>query len=35
VADGKVEPFDGDLDEYAAWLRTRGGKAGEKRALAA
>ena len=23
VADGKVEPFDGDLDEYAAWLRTR------------
>jgi ATP-binding cassette subfamily F protein 3 len=24
VADGKVEPFDGDLDEYAAWLRSRG-----------
>jgi len=23
VADGQVEPFDGDLDEYAAWLRTR------------
>lgn len=23
VADGKVEPFAGDLDEYAAWLRTR------------
>ena len=23
VADGKVEPFDGDLDEYAAWLRSR------------
>ena len=23
VADGVVEPFDGDLDEYAAWLRTR------------
>jgi ATP-binding cassette, subfamily F, member 3 len=23
VADGTVEPFDGDLDEYAAWLRTR------------
>ena len=26
VADGRVEPFDGDLDEYAAWLRARGGK---------
>jgi ATP-binding cassette, subfamily F, member 3 len=25
VADGMVEPFDGDLDEYAAWLRTRSG----------
>ncbi|MFZ5635541.1 MAG: ABC-F family ATP-binding cassette domain-containing protein [Pseudomonadota bacterium] len=25
VADGVVEPFDGDLDEYAAWLRSRGG----------
>jgi ATP-binding cassette subfamily F protein 3 len=23
VHDGVVEPFDGDLDEYAAWLRTR------------
>ncbi|WP_226468028.1 ABC-F family ATP-binding cassette domain-containing protein [Luteimonas panaciterrae] len=23
VADGVVKPFDGDLDEYAAWLRTR------------
>ncbi|KAF1701135.1 ABC-F family ATP-binding cassette domain-containing protein [Pseudoxanthomonas suwonensis] len=23
VADGVVEPFDGDLDDYAAWLRTR------------
>ena len=23
VSDGVVEPFDGDLDEYAAWLRTR------------
>ena len=27
VADGKVEPFDGDLDEYAAWLRSRGSNA--------
>ena len=26
VADGKVEAFDGDLDEYAAWLRSRSGK---------
>ncbi|MFS8138127.1 MAG: ABC-F family ATP-binding cassette domain-containing protein, partial [Thermomonas sp.] len=25
VASGKVEPFDGDLDEYAAWLRSRPG----------
>ena len=24
VADGKVEEFDGDLDDYAAWLRSRG-----------
>ena len=23
VADGVVKPFDGDLDEYAAWLRSR------------
>jgi ATP-binding cassette subfamily F protein 3 len=23
VHDGVVEPFDGDLDEYAAWLRSR------------
>ncbi|HET6396515.1 MAG TPA: ABC-F family ATP-binding cassette domain-containing protein [Pseudoxanthomonas sp.] len=23
VADGRVEPFAGDLDDYAAWLRTR------------
>ncbi len=35
VADGVVEPFDGDLDEYAAWLRSRSGseqKKGEARA---
>ena len=31
VADGRVEAFDGDLDEYAAWLRSRGGKPAEKR----
>jgi ATP-binding cassette subfamily F protein 3 len=24
VADGHVGLFDGDLDEYAAWLRSRG-----------
>src|SRR5207342_3455842 len=35
VADGRVEPFDGDLDEYAAWLRSRGGKPAEKPAKAA
>ena len=23
VADGVVQPFDGDLDDYAAWLRSR------------
>jgi len=23
VADGRVEPFDGDLDDYARWLRAR------------
>jgi ATP-binding cassette subfamily F protein 3 len=23
VANGRVEPFEGDLDEYAAWLRSR------------
>ncbi|MCR6663536.1 MAG: ABC-F family ATP-binding cassette domain-containing protein [Luteimonas sp.] len=33
VADGVVKPFDGDLDEYAAWLRARG-NAGELRAPA-
>ncbi len=25
VHDGVVEPFDGDLDQYAAWLRSRSG----------
>jgi ATP-binding cassette subfamily F protein 3 len=36
VADGHVEPFSGDLDEYAAWLRARsGGKQVEKPAKAA
>ncbi len=33
VADGVVKPFDGDLDEYAAWLRARG-NAGELKAPA-
>jgi len=28
VADGKVEEFSGDLDEYAAWLRARGSNGG-------
>src|SRR5690606_36843541 len=28
VHDGVVEPFDGDLDEYAAWLRSRPGADG-------
>lgn len=27
VADGTVEPFDGDLDDYAKWLRSRGSAA--------
>jgi ATP-binding cassette subfamily F protein 3 len=27
VADGKAEPFDGDLDDYARWLRGRGAEA--------
>ena len=31
VADGKVAPFDGDLDDYRDWVLTRGG-AGAKRA---
>ncbi|MFC5741253.1 ribosomal protection-like ABC-F family protein [Dyella tabacisoli] len=38
VADGKVESFDGDLDDYARWLRSRGSankKADKKAKLAA
>ncbi|HEY9254421.1 MAG TPA: ABC-F family ATP-binding cassette domain-containing protein [Stenotrophomonas sp.] len=34
VADGVVEPFDGDLDEYAAWLRSRPAAQGTKQRLA-
>ena len=34
VADGRVEPFDGDLDDYARWLRGRGGGTGEREAVA-
>ncbi len=30
VADGRVEAFDGDLDDYAAWLRGRGGRPAEQ-----
>ena len=30
VADGVVEPFDGDLDDYARWLRTRGSESAER-----
>ena len=30
VADGVVEPFDGDLDDYARWLRTRSGEPVER-----
>jgi ATP-binding cassette subfamily F protein 3 len=30
VHDGVVEPFDGDLDEYAAWLRSRPGSESAK-----
>ena len=32
VADGRVEPFDGDLDDYARWLRGRNGSSGEREA---
>ncbi|MGH8190992.1 MAG: ABC-F family ATP-binding cassette domain-containing protein [Rhodanobacteraceae bacterium] len=28
VADGRVESFDGDLDDYARWMRSRSGEAG-------
>ena len=37
VADGVVESFDGDLDDYAKWLRTRGatGKKAAKAGAAA
>ncbi|HEX7369184.1 MAG TPA: ATP-binding cassette domain-containing protein [Rhodanobacteraceae bacterium] len=31
VADGQVEPFDGDLDDYARWLRGRGADAAERK----
>jgi ATP-binding cassette subfamily F protein 3 len=30
VSDGTVEPFAGDLDEYAAWLRSRASAQGNK-----
>jgi len=35
VADGVVEPFDGDLDAYAAWLRSRPAAQGTKQKMAA
>src|SRR5690606_9263222 len=28
VADGRVDEFNGDLDEYATWLRSRGSNGG-------
>jgi ATP-binding cassette subfamily F protein 3 len=31
VADGTVEAFDGDLDDYARWLRSRGSQAKKAR----
>jgi ATP-binding cassette subfamily F protein 3 len=33
VADGKVEAFKGDLDEYAAWLRSRGSESKSTKAV--
>ena len=35
VADGQVEEFNGDLDEYAAWLRSRGNEPKAPKAAAA
>jgi ATP-binding cassette subfamily F protein 3 len=35
VADGRVEPFEGDLDDYARWLRGRNGNTGEREITAA
>ena len=35
VADGHVEPFDGDLDDYARWLRGRNGNTGDREAAVA
>ncbi|MDM7555116.1 ABC-F family ATP-binding cassette domain-containing protein [Xanthomonas fragariae] len=34
VADGVVEPFDGDLDQYAAWLRSRPAAQGTNQKMA-
>ena len=34
VADGRVEPFDGDLDQYASWLKSRGGRSDAERGAA-
>ncbi|KAF1686007.1 ABC transporter ATP-binding protein [Pseudoxanthomonas broegbernensis] len=34
VADGAVEPFSGDLDDYAAWLRTRPAAQGTRQRMA-
>ena len=35
VAGGVAQPFDGDLDEYAVWLRTRDPEEGKGKAVAA